>query len=166
MHKLKLVLFSVGLFVSASATSQLATTTEAPVIEAGDGQAIVYFVRTAGVGRAVRFWAFVDDELIGVTRGKAYVGAAVAAGERVVWSRSGNVSSLRIRLDPGRTYFFEQKMRMGALKGRVRLEPTPFASSATGSSLPMVPSAVPRSWPGITQRRSSRRKPPQPPNSP
>ena len=41
--------------------------------------------------------------------------------ERVVWSRSGNVSALKVNLEGGKTYDFEQEVRMGGLRARVNL---------------------------------------------
>jgi hypothetical protein len=94
-----------------------------------EGEAAVYFMRPATLGFAVNFWAFVDDTVVGVTKGNTYTFAAVPAGEHVIWSRSGNVSALKVTLEAGKSYYFEQKVRMGGVKARVSLEPMDEAAA-------------------------------------
>ena len=103
--------------------AQVAEVADSPVLEAGANEAVVYFVRARRAGGAINFWAFVDDIPIGVTRARDYVAGVVPAGEHIVWSRSGNVSSLRIVLEAGKTYYFDQRVRIGGLRARVNLEP-------------------------------------------
>jgi hypothetical protein len=85
-------------------------------------EAVVYFVRPANMGFAINFWAFVDQRPIGFTKGNQHVVAVVPAGEHIVWSRSGNVSALKMSLEAGQTYYLEQKVKMGGIRARVSLE--------------------------------------------
>jgi hypothetical protein len=57
-----------------------------------------------------------------VTRARDFVAGVVPGGEHIVWSRGGNVSALRVELEAGKTYYFDQRVRMGAVKGRVGRE--------------------------------------------
>jgi hypothetical protein len=94
-----------------------------PTVTAGPGEATVYFMRPASLGMAINFYVFVDETLVGATKGNTYTYTTVPAGEHIVWARSGNVSALKVTLEAGKTYYFEQKVKMGGLKARVSLEP-------------------------------------------
>jgi hypothetical protein len=94
-----------------------------PTVTIGPGEAAVYFMRPASLGLAINFYGFVDETLVGVTKGNTYTFAVVPAGEHIVWARSGNVTALKATLEAGKTYYFEQKVKMGGLKARVSLEP-------------------------------------------
>lgn len=91
--------------------------------EPTEDQALVYVVRGAKMGGAIRTWAFHDEELIGVTRASGYAFALVPPGERLIWSKAENTSALRVNLEAGRTYYFKQKILPGIGKARVKLMP-------------------------------------------
>ena len=109
--------------IALPALAQDTEVVEPPTFTPGDNEAVVYFVRPARVGGAINFFGFVDETPVGATRARDYTGAVVPAGERVIWARSGNVSAIRFTLEPGRTYYFEQEVKMGAMRARVSLEP-------------------------------------------
>ena len=118
--------FTAVLLTSLIAVPALAQDTEvveAPNLTPGGNEAVVYFVRPARVGGAINFFGFVDETPVGATRARDYTGAVVPAGERVIWARSGNVSAIRFTLEPGKTYYFEQEVKMGAMRARVAIEP-------------------------------------------
>jgi hypothetical protein len=122
MKYLTCALIAASLAVATAAHGQVAEVIDAPTLEAGSDEAIVYFTRLRRQGGAINFWAFVDDIPIGVTRARDCVAGVVPAGERVVWSTSGNVSALRVLLEPGQTYYFDQRVGLGGIRARVRLE--------------------------------------------
>lgn len=109
--------------MAVPALAQDTEVVDPPTLTPGANEAVVYFVRPARVGGAINFFAFVDETPVGATRARDYTGAVVPAGERVIWARSGNVSAIRFTLEPGRTYYFEQEVKMGAMRARVGLEP-------------------------------------------
>jgi len=109
--------------IAVPALAQDTEVVEPPTFTPGNNEAVVYFVRPARVGGAINFFAFVDETPVGATRARDYTGAVVPAGERIIWARSGNVSAIRFTLEPGRTYYFEQEVKMGAMRARVSLEP-------------------------------------------
>ena len=92
------------------------------LLEPTPTEAVVYVVRPAFSGKAVKFWAFVDDQPIGVTKGKTYLAVRVPAGAHLFWSRGENVSVLPLVVEAGKVYFIQQHVRMGGLKARVKLE--------------------------------------------
>lgn len=106
----------VGTAVAQPAAGQAAAPT------AGPNEAVVYIVRPANMGFAINFWAFVDQRPLGMTKGNQHLAATVPAGEHIVWSRSGNVSALKMSFDAGQTYYLEQKVKMGGIRARVTLE--------------------------------------------
>ena len=54
----------------------------------------------------------------------------VPAGEHLIWSSSGNVSAIKMNLEAGKSYYFEQKVKMGGLRARVELVQLPEADRA------------------------------------
>lgn len=84
-------------------------------------KALVYILRPAFVGKVIKMWAFADEQFIGVTYGKQYTYALVEPGEHVFWSKSENVSGLRMTVEAGKTYHLQQKIRPGGWKASVKL---------------------------------------------
>lgn len=93
-------------------------------------KALVYMIRAATMGMAIRTWSFYDDELIGVTRGRGYSFAHVPPGERLLWAKAENTSALTVNLEAGKTYYFKQKILPGLGKARVKLVPIDEATAA------------------------------------
>jgi hypothetical protein len=119
-----LAVAATALFTASAALADVMDKHEGtPTPTAGPGEAIVFFMRPASLGMAINFYAFVDETLIGVTKGNTYTFGSVPAGEHIVWSTSGNVTALKVTLEAGQVYYFEQKVKMGGLKARVSLVP-------------------------------------------
>lgn len=89
--------------------------------EATADKALVYILRPAFPGKAVKMWAFADEQFIGVTYGRQYTYALVEPGEHVFWSKAENVNALKLTVEAGKTYHLQQKVRMGGFKARVKL---------------------------------------------
>ncbi len=85
-------------------------------------KALVYIVRPANVGFVIKFWAFADDKFLGVTKGNNYTYAFVDPGERVFWSKAENVNAMKMNFEAGKTYYIQQRVRMGGIKARVKVE--------------------------------------------
>jgi len=115
------ILAAASVLTAPIVWGQDAEVVEAPALTPGGDEAVVFFVRARRVGGAINFFAFVVVMPVGVTRARVYTGAVVPAGERVVWARSGNVSAVKLNLEAGKTYYFDQEVRMGGLRARVRL---------------------------------------------
>jgi len=86
-----------------------------------DGMALVYVFRPAVVGAAIKTWAFADDQLIGVSKGKGYSFALVPEGKHIFWSKAENTSALELEVKGGETYYFKQSIRMGLAKARIKM---------------------------------------------
>lgn len=83
-------------------------------------KALVYILRPAFAGFAIKMWAFVDDRFIGVTHGKNYTYALVEPGEHVFWSKAENVSAFKMNVEAGKTYYLQQKVRPGGFRANVK----------------------------------------------
>ena len=119
---LRLAVALLWMFASVAGAQSARSADEAPSLAPGPNDAVVYFVRPGMMGLAINFWAFVDEKTVGMTKGGTYVAATVPAGEHVLWSRSGNVSSLKMNLEAGKTYYVKQEPKVGGLRARVNLE--------------------------------------------
>jgi len=87
-----------------------------------EDMALVYVMRPAKLGAAIKTWAFYDDEFIGVSRSSGYSFALVPPGEHVFWSKAENTSALNVEVKAGETYYFKQKIVPGLGKARVKME--------------------------------------------
>jgi len=94
-----------------------------PRPEAKADKASVYIVRPANIGKAIRIWAFADENVIGVTKSNTYLHIYLDPGTYVFWSRAENVSAVEYTVEAGKTYYFKQKVKMGMMKARVRVLP-------------------------------------------
>ena len=115
------ILAAASLLATPIVWGQDAEVVDPPEFSPGSNESVVYFVRARRVGGAINFFGFVDDVPVGVTRARDFTGAVVPAGERIVWARSGNVSAIKVNLEAGKTYYFDQEVRMGGIRARVRL---------------------------------------------
>jgi hypothetical protein len=124
MQQKWILAFAATALLSASQVSAdvLETSDEPSTATPGPGEAVVYFVRPASLGFAIHFFAYIDETTAGATKGNTYTWVTVPAGEHVIWSRSGNVSAMRMNLEAGKSYYVEQRVRMGGVKARVSLE--------------------------------------------
>jgi hypothetical protein len=89
--------------------------------EPEEGHALVYVFRTATVGAAIKTWAFIDDELMMVSKPRAYSFAQVPAGKHLFWTKSENTSALELDVEAGKTYYLKVKIKMGINKARAKL---------------------------------------------
>lgn len=85
-------------------------------------KALVYIIRPATMGFAIKMWAFANQTFLGVTKGKNYTYAQVSPGEQVLWSRAENVNAIKLQLEAGKTYYLQQHVRPGAWTAHVELE--------------------------------------------
>ena len=85
-------------------------------------KALIYVVRPAVMGTAIRMWAFADDTVLGLTKGDTYTTAYVEPGAYTFWARAENVSAVEHTVEAGKSYYLKQSVRMGGLKARVSVE--------------------------------------------
>ena len=59
-------------------------------------QALVYVFRPATVGAAIKTWAFADEQLLMVSKPRAYSFALVPEGKHIFWGKAENTSGLEL----------------------------------------------------------------------
>lgn len=98
--------------------------------EPEEGHALVYVFRPATMGAAVKTWAFAGEDLMMVSKAKAYSFAQVPAGKTLLWTKSENTSALELDLEAGETYYLKVKIKMGINKARAKLMQVDAAEAA------------------------------------
>ena len=89
--------------------------------EPEEGHALVYVFRPATMGGAIKTWAFSGDDLMMVSKPKAYSFAQVPAGKRLFWTKSENTSAFELEVEAGKTYYLKVAMKMGFNKARAKI---------------------------------------------
>ena len=89
--------------------------------EPQEGHALVYVFRPATMGYAIKTWAFADDDLMMVSKPKAYSFAQVPAGKRLFWTKSENTSAIELDVEAGQAYYLKVKIKMGLGKARAKV---------------------------------------------
>lgn len=84
-------------------------------------KALIYIMRPASYGQLSRTWAFVDDQFIGLNKGKTYFYAYVSPGRHLFWSAAENINSGYLSVEAGKTYYFKQGISPGLMKASVEL---------------------------------------------
>ena len=92
-------------------------TPEAPV-----DMALVYVVRPTMMGNKVQTKLGVDGQWLGVNRGNNYFYVTLRPGEHYLCSQAENRSVIAMSVEAGKTYYLQQKITMGFMKARNRLE--------------------------------------------
>jgi hypothetical protein len=92
-----------------------------PTPDAPADKAMIYVLRPTMIGFKINSKLAVDGEWIGVNRGKTYFYFTVDPGVRHFCSESENQDYLSLTVEPGKTYFLQQKVEMGMWKARTNL---------------------------------------------
>ena len=106
---------------SAGAEELITVSKERVYGELTEETAVIYVVRPAFVGKAVKSWAFVDQKPMGANKGKHYTFGLVDTGRHLFWAKAENISALEIDIEAGKTYYLKQKIKVGAMKARVKI---------------------------------------------
>ena len=93
-----------------------------PTPETTPGQALVYVVRPTNYGGAIQSKVAVDGAWKGVNKGKNYFFFTLEPGEHFFCSKAENRSVMALTVEGGKTYYLQQKIRMGFNKARNKLE--------------------------------------------
>lgn len=86
-----------------------------------EGSAVVYVFRPGSVAEGLRTWVFVDDDLLMVSKNRAYSMMVIPAGKHVFWSKAENTSALELDLEAGKTYYLKLSARTGFNMPRAKL---------------------------------------------
>ena len=92
-----------------------------PVPEAPPDKALVFVVRPTLWGNKIQTKLAVDGQWKGVNRGNNYFFFTLDPGEHHFCSDSENRSLLTLNVEAGKTYYLQQKIRVGFWKARNKL---------------------------------------------
>ena len=92
-----------------------------PTPEAPADQAMIYMLRPAKMGSKIQTKFGVDKEWKGANRGSNYSYFTVDPGERFLCSKAENSRTLALTVEAGKTYYVQQKIKMGLMKARNKL---------------------------------------------
>lgn len=106
--------------VDVKLTAETDKTTH-PTPEPARGQALVYVIRPTMNGNKIQTKLGVDGKWVGVNRGHNYFFLQLDPGEHYFCSKAENKSTLAVKVEAGKTYFVEQKMKVGLMKARNKL---------------------------------------------
>jgi hypothetical protein len=92
-----------------------------PTPEAPADKAMIYVIRPTMWGNKVQTKLAVDGKWLGANRGNNYFFFALDPGEHYFCSQAENRSLVTVKVEAGKTYFLQQKVKMGAFKARTKL---------------------------------------------
>jgi len=95
--------------------------TQHPLGNAAPDKALIYVIRPTMMGHKVQSKLAVDGKFVGVNRGDNYFFFNLEPGEHYFCSQSENRSALSLNVEAGKTYYLQQKMKMGFAKARTKL---------------------------------------------
>ena len=84
----------------------------------------IYVIRTKNYATAVPVKVFQNKKLIGILGPKSYISWSVDSekGDVTIQSKTENKDGMVIKLEAGKTYYIRQKMLMGIVVARSKLE--------------------------------------------
>jgi hypothetical protein len=92
-----------------------------PTAEPSADKAVVYIVRPTMMGNKIQTKLGVDGKWVGANRGHNYFFLTLDPGEHYFCSKAENKSVMALKVEAGKTYFVEQKIKMGFMKARNKL---------------------------------------------
>jgi len=87
-----------------------------PTPAAPPDKALIYVVRPTMMGNKIQTNLSVDQKWVGVNRGDNYFYFTLDPGEHYFCSTAENHSVLALKVEAGKTYYLQQKVRMGFMK--------------------------------------------------
>ena len=86
-----------------------------------EGKALVYIIRPSIAGGMVKMGVTANGEYIGATGGGRYIYAILEPGNYTFVSKAENESVFQIAIETEKTYYLEQKIKMGIMMARNEL---------------------------------------------
>lgn len=96
--------------------------TQHPTPDAPADKALIYVIRPTMMGNKVQTKLAVDGKWVGINRGNNYFFLTLDPGEHYFCSTAENKSVFAMKVEAGKTYFLQQKIRMGFMKAGNKLD--------------------------------------------
>ncbi len=94
-----------------------------PTLAASPESANLVIIRDTRLGFAIAVWNYLDEKMIGETKGGTYFVTKVKPGPHWVVASSENTLALRFDFEPGKTYYLRQDIWMGVWRARAGFTP-------------------------------------------
>ena len=85
-------------------------------------KAIVYVMRTSLLGMAIPLKLDCDSFEVGWIHSKTYLYTIIDPGEHIFKATSENEFILKVNLEPGKIYYFDQEAKMGIMYARTKIK--------------------------------------------
>jgi Protein of unknown function (DUF2846) len=95
--------------------------TQHPTPDAPADKALIYVVRPTMGGNKVQTKLAADSQFKGVNRGNNYFFFTLEPGQHYFCSQAENKSTLSLKVEAGKTYYLQQKIKIGFMKARNKL---------------------------------------------
>ena len=95
--------------------------TQHPTPEPPADKALIYVVRPTMGGNKVQTKLAADGQFKGINRGNNYFFFTLDPGMHYFCSQAENKSTLSLKVEAGKTYYLQQKIKMGFMKARNKL---------------------------------------------
>lgn len=121
-----LILVSLLAVISISCSSSRKVATNGGVdyynLQPEQGKAVVYILRPSTLGFAIPMNIECDGKVVGTNLGKNFIYFMADPGEHTVISYAENNDELKLNIEAGKVYYVLQKVKMGVLMARCKLE--------------------------------------------
>ena len=111
------LLIFIVLLSGCVATSMVAPERPANLTPLPD-KATLVIIRDTSFGFAIVFWNYLDEKLIGETKGKTYIVTPVDPGKHYLIVTTENTGMAQIDFKPGRIYYVREGVIMGWWRAR------------------------------------------------
>ena len=93
-------------------------------VKPSDGKAALVIARTTSLGGAINFHTYIEQNIIGVTRGKScIVKKDIEPGVKYLIARSESLEGTKINFEPNHIYYVQQSPRPGWWVARITFTP-------------------------------------------
>lgn len=93
-------------------------------VKPAEGKAALVIARTTSFGGAINFHTYIEQKIIGVTKGKScIVKNDIEPGVKYLIARTESLEEAKINFKPDHIYYVQQSPRMGWLVARVSMTP-------------------------------------------
>jgi hypothetical protein len=93
-------------------------------IKPQEGKSAIVIARTTSFGCAISFETFLDQQMIGVSKGKGYfVKTNIQPGTHYLIAKTESFETAKINFEAEKVYYIQQTPRMGVWIARVTLTP-------------------------------------------
>lgn len=125
MKKNSLILLLCLVFVSCATTTQFVKYPSKDNVDKETAR--IYVIRPSTFGSAVTFNIFQDEKPVGKLGPKSFLlwDVKTNAGAVKIESKSENTAMITIQPQPGKSYYIIQKVQMGVIIARTKLELIP-----------------------------------------